>query len=179
MGMRVLLVHPSGLMYSEIFLRLEPLGVERVAAAARASGHQVRLVDLQVFSHDELRAEISAFEPDAVGFGVNYLANIPEVLDLAREIKQRRPSRFVFAGGHSVSFIADHVLSQADGALDAVVRGDGEPIVASLLDAVESGAGPDELRQLPGVVSASGGGPAPQLASGLDDCPPARDLTRR
>ena len=29
--MRVLLVHPSPLMYSEIFLRLEPLGLERVA----------------------------------------------------------------------------------------------------------------------------------------------------
>ena len=31
--MRVLLVHPAALMYSEIFLRLEPLGLERVAAA--------------------------------------------------------------------------------------------------------------------------------------------------
>ncbi len=30
--MRLLLVHPSALMYSEIFLRLEPLGLERVAA---------------------------------------------------------------------------------------------------------------------------------------------------
>ncbi|MEU9653935.1 hypothetical protein AB0E00_34265, partial [Streptomyces sp. NPDC048110] len=28
--MRLLLVHPSALMYSEIFLRLEPLGLERV-----------------------------------------------------------------------------------------------------------------------------------------------------
>jgi len=30
--MRVLLVHPSPLMYSELYLRLEPLGLERVAA---------------------------------------------------------------------------------------------------------------------------------------------------
>jgi hopanoid C-3 methylase len=36
--MRVLLVHPSALMYSEIFLRLEPLGLERVAAALLADG---------------------------------------------------------------------------------------------------------------------------------------------
>jgi magnesium-protoporphyrin IX monomethyl ester (oxidative) cyclase len=42
--MRTLLVHPSGLMYSEIFLRLEPLGLERVAAAARTGGHDVRLL---------------------------------------------------------------------------------------------------------------------------------------
>ncbi|MYS40546.1 hopanoid C-3 methylase HpnR, partial [Streptomyces sp. SID5998] len=52
--MRVLFVHPSPLMYSEIFLRLEPLGLERVAAAARAAGHQVRVVDLQVLGHKEL-----------------------------------------------------------------------------------------------------------------------------
>ena len=51
--MRTLLVHPSGLMYSEIFLRLEPLGLERVAGAARAAGHQVRLLDLQVFGRDD------------------------------------------------------------------------------------------------------------------------------
>ena len=44
--MRVLLVHPSALMYSEIFLRLEPLGLERVASALLADGHDVRLVDL-------------------------------------------------------------------------------------------------------------------------------------
>ena len=47
--MRVLLVHPSALMYSEIFLRLEPLGLERVATALQADGHDVRLVDLQVY----------------------------------------------------------------------------------------------------------------------------------
>ena len=49
--MKVLCCHPSGLMYTEIYLRLEPLGVELVAAAARAAGHDVRILDLQVFTH--------------------------------------------------------------------------------------------------------------------------------
>ena len=40
--MRLLAVHPSGLMYTKIFLRLEPLGLEFVAAAARRGGHEVR-----------------------------------------------------------------------------------------------------------------------------------------
>ena len=39
--MKVLCVHPSGLMYTEIFLRLEPLGLECVAAAIRKAGHEV------------------------------------------------------------------------------------------------------------------------------------------
>src|SRR5690348_18509925 len=71
-AMRVLLVHPSPLMYSELYLRLEPLGLERVAAAVRAAGHEVRLLDLQIFSHADYWKELAAFAPQAVGFSVNY-----------------------------------------------------------------------------------------------------------
>lgn len=46
--MKVLAVHPGPLMYTKIFLRLEPLGLELVAEAARRAGHDVRLLDLQV-----------------------------------------------------------------------------------------------------------------------------------
>ena len=64
--MRVLLVHPSPLMYSELYLRLEPLGLERVAAAIRAAGHEVRLLDLQIFSHADYWRELETFAPQAV-----------------------------------------------------------------------------------------------------------------
>src|SRR5713226_8964706 len=73
--MRVLLVHPGPLMYSEIYLRLEPLGMERVATAVRAAGHEVRILDLQIFTHRDLYREIADFKPRAVGFSLNYLAN--------------------------------------------------------------------------------------------------------
>jgi hopanoid C-3 methylase len=45
-------------MYSEIYLRLEPLGLERVAAAVRAAGHDVRLLDLQIFTHETYFGEV-------------------------------------------------------------------------------------------------------------------------
>ncbi|CAM5678380.1 hypothetical protein SGRIM128S_07414 [Streptomyces griseomycini] len=45
-------------------------------------------------------------------------------------MKQEVPGCFVFLGGHSVSFVAEEVLEQARGAVDAVVRGEGEPAVA-------------------------------------------------
>ena len=93
--MKVLFCHPSGLMYTEIFLRLEPLGVELCAEAARRAGHQVRVLDLQAASQDDYRRVIDTWRPDAIGFGVNYLANIPEVIDLARETRRRLPQRAV------------------------------------------------------------------------------------
>src|SRR5919108_4672930 len=173
--MKVLLVHPSPLMYSEIFLRLEPIGVERVAAAVRAAGHEVRLVDLQIFKHADYYRELADFIPHAVGFSLNYLANVPEVLDLAKETKRRRPGCFIFAGGHSGSFVADELLEHAAGALDALVRGEGELITPRLLEAV----GDPRLSTLPGVVTPDGAGPPPTMLDDIDRFAPARDLTRR
>lgn len=163
-------------MYSQVFLRLEPLGLERVAGAARRAGHEVRVLDLQVFSTGELERELRAFAPQAVGYGLNYLANVPEVLELAHAVRSLLPGCFQFAGGHSVSFIAEHVLEQSSGALDAIVRGDGEVVTPLLLDAVQRGA-PVEL---PGVTTHAGEGSGlPLMLESLDDCPPARDLMRR
>jgi hopanoid C-3 methylase len=173
--MRVLFVHPSPLMYSEIYLRLEPLGLERVAAGARRAGHDVRLLDLQIFGHAAYWRELQGWEPEAVGFSLNYLANVPEVIDLAAETKRRRPACFVFVGGHSASFIAAEILDHARGTIDCVVRGEGEMITPRVLEACRDGG----LPQLPGVVTLEGAGPSPTLLDSLDHDLPARDLTRR
>ena len=172
--MRLLLVHPSPLMYSEIFLRLEPLGVERVAGAAREAGHEVRVVDLQVLPRAELTRELRAYRPEAVGVSLNYLANVPEALEISAEVKRAVPGCFVFLGGHSVSFIADDVLPQAQGTVDAIIRGEGETAIGPLLAAVSDGG----LDTVPGIVTPQGRGPAPRALHSIDFPRPARDLMR-
>ena len=152
-------------MYSEIFLRLEPLGLERVAAAVRSAGHDVRVIDLQIFDHAEYYRELERFAPDAVAFSLNYLANVPEVIDLSKETRRRRPSTFVFVGGHSASFIAREILEHAHGAIDCVIRGEGEAITPMLLAACRDG----QLETLPGVVTLQGAGPSPTMLASLDD----------
>ena len=166
--MRVLLVHPSALMYSEIFLRLEPLGLERVAAALLADGHDVRLVDLQVYRRSELEREVAEFAPEAVGFSLNYLANVPEVVDLAKWLRAVRPGCLIFAGGHSVSFVAEQVHAHAEGAIDAVLKGEGETGAPALLAAAADHA----LKEVPGVVTLDGPGRPPATPEWLL---PARD----
>src|SRR5258708_32915133 len=99
--MKVLLVHPSGLMYTEVYLRLEPLGLERGAAALRNAGHAVRLLDLQVFKHRHYQSALRTWRPDAVAFSLNYLANIPEGGGLARLARRPVPDTPVVAGGPS------------------------------------------------------------------------------
>jgi hopanoid C-3 methylase HpnR len=173
--MRVLLAHPSGLMYSEIFLRLEPLGLERVAAALLADGHEVRLMDLQVYNRLEFEGQVAAFRPDVIGFSLNYLGNVPEVVDLAKWVKRMLPGCTVFVGGHSVSFVAEQVLAHGDGAIDVVLKGEGETGAPALLAALPDGA----LAEVPGAVTADGPGRPPRMLPSLDDHLPARHLGGR
>ena len=174
--MKVLFVHPSPLMYSEIYLRLEPLGLELVAQSARKAGHEVRLLDLQVFRHRDYFRLLEDFKPEAIGFSLNYLANIPEVVDLAKETRRRLPECFIFAGGHSASFTAKEILAHAEGAISCVVRGEGEAITPQVLEAADD---PEKLRTLPGITSIYGDGPAPRLVENLNATQPARDMLAR
>src|SRR4029453_18690066 len=108
--MKLLAVHPSCLMYSKIYLRLEPLGLELVAAAARQAGHSVRLIDLQCESHWNFLHLIRHWQPDVIVFSGNYLANVPEIIDLARATRALLPETLICVGGHSVSFIPEVIL---------------------------------------------------------------------
>src|SRR2546430_11510274 len=108
--MKVLLVHPSPLMYSEIYLRLEPLGLERVAQAVRSAGHDVRLLDLQVFRHDDYFRELRDFKPQAVWFSLDYLAHVSGVIQLTQATKPPPPGSFFFDVGHSASLVFEELL---------------------------------------------------------------------
>src|SRR6202521_3228877 len=173
--MKILGVHPGPLMYTKIFLRLEPLGLELVAASARAAGHEVRLIDLQVESHAALLRRIAAWRPDVIAFSCNYLANIPEIVDLAKAAKALAPRTVICVGGHSASFVAPAIIEHGGGAIDCVLRGEGEAGLPPLLSAIEAGA---DLATAPGVVTASGEGPPPGFVHSLDTLLPARDLLR-
>ena len=175
--MRVLGVHPGPLMYSEVFLRLEPLGLELVAAAVLRAGHTVRLIDLQVDKPDAFRRLIVSWRPDAIIFSCNYLANVPEVIDLAKLARAIAPDVFTCIGGHSASFVAEAILCDGAGAVDCVLKGEGEAGIASLLAAAARDRG--TITTVPGVVSQTGAGPLPALVESLDDLQPARHLLRR
>ena len=175
--MKFLAVHPSCLMYSKIYLRLEPLGIELVAEAVRRAGHDVRLIDLQSETQNDYFEIIARWQPDVVAFSCNYLANVPEVIDLAKATRQSLPDCFIFVGGHSASFTAEEFLQHADGALDCVLKGEGEASVVHLMEAIEHDR--KSLNRVPGAVTLDSHGPPPVFVKNLDDLMPARDLLRK
>ncbi len=173
--MRFLGVHPGPLLYTKVFLRLEPLGLELVAAAARQAGHQVQLLDLQVEDHRAYFRTVERWRPDIVAFSCNYLANVPEIVDHAKATKARFPGTFICVGGHSASFTAAAIIAHGDGAIDCVLKGEGEAAMPLLLAAIEAGRDPATV---PGAVTIAGEGPPPGFVHSLDDLTPARDLLR-
>jgi hopanoid C-3 methylase len=174
--MKLLTVHPGCLMYSKIYLRLEPLGLELVAAAARKGGHDVRLIDLQADQSSDYFKIVDGWQPDVIAFSCNYLANVPEIIDLAVVTKKKLPNCFILVGGHSASFIAQEILEHGQGAIDCVLKGEGEPAINPLLQAVEHDR--KSIHLVPGAHTPEGEGPRPLFVHSLDDLMPARELVR-
>jgi hopanoid C-3 methylase len=174
--MKVLFVHPGPLLYTNVFLRLEPLGLELVAEAARRAGNSARLIDLQVESHAAYHRMIAEWQPDCIAFSCNYLANVPEIVDLAKATKLALPRSFISVGGHSASFTASAILEHGEGAIDCVLKGEGEPAIVKLLEALAGDRG--AIAKVPGAVTVEGEGPRPGFVEHLDEIKPARDLVR-
>src|SRR5215472_5749847 len=175
--MKLFAVHPSCLMYSKIYLRLEPLGLELVAASARKAGHEVKIMDLQTETHRDYIRMLESWRPDAIAFSCNYLANVPEILDLAKLSRQLLPECLILIGGHSASFTARELLEHGEGAVDCVLKGEGEPLIAAVLEAARHDR--KSLHLVPGVLTRDGDGPRPMFVHSLDDLMPARDLVRQ
>ena len=153
------------LLYSEVYLRLEPLGLECVGGASSAPGTTCGCWTCRSSTTAISSNEVRGFRPDAVGFSLNYLANVPEAIDLAKLAKTILPKAFVFFGGHSVSFIAEEVLRHGDGAIDAIVLGEGEVTAPRMLAAVPNVDG------LPGVTTLNGARPARDLQADINASP--------
>ncbi|MGH8560185.1 MAG: hopanoid C-3 methylase HpnR [Methylococcales bacterium] len=174
--MKFLAVHPSPLMYTRVFLRLEPLGLELVADTVRRLGHEVYLIDLQVETYDDFLRVLNTWRPEVIAFSLNYLANVPEVIDLAKVAKDRLPESFVFIGGHSASFTANELLLHGEGKIDAVLKGEGESGVPLLLQAIAEDR--ENVHTVFGVATLNGEGPQPSFVRDLNNLSPARDLLR-
>lgn len=174
--MRVLAVHPGPLMYTKIYLRLEPLGLELVAEGLRRDGHDVRLIDLQVESQEAYVALLREWKPEVVALSCNYLANVPEIIDLAKLTKTILRTCLLCVGGHSASFIAPELLRHAIGTIDCVIRGEGEDAMCRLLAVAADDR--TQLLSVPGCVTLEGEGPPARFVHSLDNLPPARDLLR-
>src|SRR5689334_5352725 len=83
---------------------------------------------------------------------------------------EKLPNSLVMVGGHSASFTARELLEHSDGALNCVLRGEGEPGMPEVLEAFQNDR--TALARVPGVVTLEGEGPRPGFVKSLTTwCP--------
>jgi radical SAM superfamily enzyme YgiQ (UPF0313 family) len=157
------------------FFRIEPLGMEYIAAALESRGHEVTLVDLRFGRPVEhyLRER-----PGLVGIAAMHALETDNVLDLAARVRRAAPDIPLIVGGHTA---AAYPGPFATGAIDAIVLDDGERAVPRIVDALEGGR---PLRDVAGIAVHADGGwtrtSAEDEVFQLDEVPlPARDHVNR
>lgn len=147
--MRVLLVKPSprdlefGLAP---FFQTEPLGLQDVAAALARHGHHVWVLDLR-FERRPLTRWFRDIRPDVVGISCVHILEAEAVAGIAAAARALQPGVRVIVGGHAASM---HPRAFAgNGAIDAIVAGEGEAAMPAMCAALADGRG---LESVPGLL---------------------------
>ncbi|MHA2286647.1 MAG: B12-binding domain-containing radical SAM protein [Candidatus Thorarchaeota archaeon] len=113
-----------------------PLGVGYIASYLRDIGkHEVMIHDglLQRSSNAGFRKLLEAFNPDIVGISGQTTPSIYDVYNAASTVKSFNTSTLVVVGGSHVTYEDEQVLRECPD-IDAVVRGEGELTMNSLVE---------------------------------------------
>src|SRR5581483_2325889 len=81
------------------FFRIEPLGLEYIAAALEARGHRATIVDLRFDA--SLSAHIARTRPGLIGIACMHALETDDAIALARRVRRLAPDAFILLGGHS------------------------------------------------------------------------------
>jgi radical SAM superfamily enzyme YgiQ (UPF0313 family) len=114
------------------FFRIEPLGMEYIAAALEARGHRVTLADLRFTT--TVAAQIRASRPSLVGIAAMHALETDEVVDLVRRVRALAPEVPIIVGGHTAAAYPEPFLVPET---TAVVLDDGEKTLPEACDAIE------------------------------------------
>jgi hopanoid C-3 methylase len=150
------------------FFRIEPLGLEYIAAALEARGHRTTIVDLRY--GPSLDRALRGARPPLVGIACMHALETDEALALAGEVRRLAPAAFVLIGGHSAAAYPSQFCTPA---VDAICVDDGEAVVPALADAMERRT---PVADVPGLLLPGGDGqatrtPPPERTFQLDEVP--------
>jgi len=147
-----------------------PVSLGHIGAVLAACGHDVEIISIgasSTVSLAGLRSRLEEFQPRLVGFGA-YQRNLPQIIALARLIKQTLPEASVLLGGPQASLMPDEGLAALTD-VDFLCRGEGEAVIEVIAEAVASG---DASQPVPGATRRTADG---EILSG-PRVEPARDL---
>ena len=178
--MRILLTQPqqgTSFGISKI-VTTEPLGLESIASPMLLDGHDVRILDLKVEKPSRLDEELKRFSPEAVGISCSFTTDVYPTIDVANHVKNSKRNTFVFVGGHHASLLPSDLLTPS---VDAMVIGEGEVTARELVNQIQRGEDPSQVRGVMTHAHIGGEGFTPrELVRDINSFPPpARHLTKK
>lgn len=170
----LLLVFPP---FHRLVVSMENIGIEYIAAFARAKGFDVRIINagLHGLSTEDVVALVTRSRYKVLGLSTIHW-NLPSALRIAEAARKAHPGGHIILGGVEAALNAESILLE-NPFVDTIGMGEGEITVSSLLTAISEG---QEWRELPGLAYREGSRvkftrPLP-LVGMLDSLPhPARD----
>jgi radical SAM superfamily enzyme YgiQ (UPF0313 family) len=151
---KLLLVYPNAdrelIGWGDLGAIAEPLALEYVAAAARADGHDVEILDLRLHP-GRLPMKLWGMRPDVVGF-TGYSMHVLRNLELAKLVREVVPEARTIVGGHHATLMPEDFFEPQ---IDFIAVGEGSNPLRALLAALEGG---DPAVALPGLWSRRDGG---------------------
>lgn len=158
------------------FFRVEPLGLEYIAAALLPRGHSVTIADLRFRPGAE--TWVRRTQPSLIGISCLHALEYDQAVATAREVRRAAPETFILVGGHAAMAFRGPL---EDDSIDAIALDDGEEVFPALVEALDKGA---PLSEVPALRLRTPDGwidtpPLPSRTS-LDLVPlPARHLVSR
>ena len=159
---RATLWGPIGdLVPSDTVFEMYPIGFTTMAEYLSRYGHRVSIVNLAVrmLRDEKFDAEklLAGLDPMAFGIDLHWLPHAHGALEVARLIKQFHPQTPVILGGFSASYYHEELMTFPQ--VDYVLRGDStEEPLRQLIEAIELGAKPETLQEIPNLTWKERGG---------------------
>ena len=113
------------------FFRVEPLGLEYIAAALSVRGHETSIADLRFWQG--LTRAVRKARPAIVGISCMHALEYDRVLETARAVRRLVPDAFILVGGHAAAAFPEPLETDD---VDAICVDDGEEVVPAVVDAL-------------------------------------------
>lgn len=154
-----------------------PLYYVYLAGATKNAGYESEIYDAMTkdVGYEEIEKKIAESRPDFIAVSVMTCTS-PDAIKVIETAKKINPAIKTIMGGVHASFMYEEMFSMT-GALDFIIRGEGEQTIVELLDAISNG---NDLGKVNGIVYRNKNvlavNPPRPLMKSFDGLPMAWDL---
>ncbi len=140
--------------FGDEWMTFLPIGLGFLQAMLKSNGFPCRLANLSGKSRKEILAYLKAQNADVVGVSM-FTFNRKRSYELLQMAKEVNPFCITLAGGPHPTHLATEVFEDCP-ALDAIVKGEGEPILLGILERLKAAPGSGLWKRSPGLILREG-----------------------